>query len=256
MSNASTKTHNFWDPWGWLGVVTAVVWAFISQIIAGVTILLGAILVENGNQASAQNWLTNSILAQFLFVLMAEAIAVAAVYIYLRLIKNSPKSIGLRRPQWLDLGWGALVFTPYLILYVALIVVVSHIFPGLNVNEKQQVGFNNANGAIELILTFFSLVVLPPIAEEILFRGLLYTNLKRLMPLLPAAIVTSLLFALPHIGEGGSAGPLYIAGIDTFTLSLFLVYLRERTGGLYASMTLHALKNGLAFIVLFVLHSS
>jgi membrane protease YdiL (CAAX protease family) len=51
-----------------------------------------------------------------------------------------------------------------------------------------------------------------------------------------------------------SGGLLYIAGLDTFILSLFLIYLREKTDGLWASMALHALKNGVAFVALFVLH--
>jgi membrane protease YdiL (CAAX protease family) len=47
---------------------------------------------------------------------------------------------------------------------------------------------------------------------------------------------------------------LYIAAIDTFTLSLILVYLREKTGGLWSSMGLHAIKNGIAFVSLFIVH--
>jgi membrane protease YdiL (CAAX protease family) len=31
--------------------------------------------------------------------------------------------------------------------------------------------------------------------------------------------------------------------------------LREKTGGLWSSMTLHAIKNGIAFVALFVLHA-
>ena len=69
-----------------------------------------------------------------------------------------------------------------------------------------------------------------------------------------AVIGTSLLFAAGHLAEGGSAGLLYIAAIDTFSLSLVLIYLREKTDGLWASMTLHALKNGIAFVALFALH--
>ena len=48
------------------------------------------------------------------------------------------------------------------------------------------------------------------------------------------------LFAVAHLPEGGAAGPLYIAALDTFVLSLVLIYLREKTGSLWASITLHA----------------
>jgi membrane protease YdiL (CAAX protease family) len=74
------------------------------------------------------------------------------------------------------------------------------------------------------------------------------------MPVLSAALLTSAIFAAAHLPEGGSGGPLYIAAIDTFILSLVLIYLRIKTGNLWASITLHALKNGVAFVALFVLH--
>jgi membrane protease YdiL (CAAX protease family) len=75
------------------------------------------------------------------------------------------------------------------------------------------------------------------------------------MKIVPAVILTSLIFASAHLPEGGAAGLLYIAALDTFILSLVLIYLREKTGGLWASITLHAIKNGIAFVALFVLHA-
>ena len=56
-----------------------------------------------------------------------------------------------------------------------------------------------------------------------------------------------------HLAEGGAAGPLWIGFIDTFILSLVLCYLRVKTGSLWAGITLHALKNGIAFVALFVI---
>jgi membrane protease YdiL (CAAX protease family) len=109
---------------------------------------------------------------------------------------------------------------------------------------------------LALTLTFVSLVILPPITEEILVRGFLYSSLKKALPLIWAALLTSAMFAIAHLPEGGASGPLYIAALDTFVLSLVLIYLREKTGGLWASITLHAIKNGVAFAALFILHLS
>lgn len=79
-------------------------------------------------------------------------------------------------------------------------------------------------------------------------------RLKKALSLWPAVILTSLIFASAHLPEGGSAGPLYIAAIDTFVLSLVLIFLREKTGSLWAGITLHAAKNGIAFVYLFIAH--
>ena len=101
------------------------------------------------------------------------------------------------------------------------------------------------------MLVFISLVLLPPVVEEIVARGFLYTGLRSKLPKIVAALITSALFAAAHLQWGSGAPLLWVAALDTFTLSLVLVYLREKTGGLAASMGVHMLKNGLAFVVLF-----
>ncbi|HUA13603.1 MAG TPA: type II CAAX endopeptidase family protein [Candidatus Sulfotelmatobacter sp.] len=242
-----------WNPW--IGVIVALVALLGSQIIIGLVLSIYPAF-EHWNSAAANNWLNNSILAQFLFVLLAEGLAIGIVYLYLRRHKNALKAIGLRRPKWVDPLYGLLGLPAYLVIYFALVNVATALFPKINTGEKQQIGFNNPHGAEALILTFISLVILPPIAEEILFRGLVYTSLRKVMPFIWAMLATSVLFAVGHLPEGGASGPLYIAAIDTFSLSLVLVYLREKTGRLYSSMTLHALKNLIAFFALFVLHLS
>ena len=100
---------------------------------------------------------------------------------------------------------------------------------------------------------FISLVVLPPIVEEILVRGFLYTSLRKYLPRIWAVIIASALFAAAHLPEGNSgAGLLWVAAVDTFILSAVLIYLREKTDKLWASMMVHGMKNGIAFLSLFV----
>jgi membrane protease YdiL (CAAX protease family) len=84
-----------------------------------------------------------------------------------------------------------------------------------------------------------------------LVRGYLYSGLRKSWKFLPALLVTSLLFGLAHLQLGSGAAVLWAAGVDTFTLSLVLVYLRETTGALYAGMLVHSLNNLIAFGVHF-----
>lgn len=254
MSKDSSKTSVGLkkNHWPWLAIPFAVIVFFGSQIISSIVLSIYPLLMD-WSGTRAVDWLNNSIVAQFLFMVLAESMVVGAAYWFVKRYINF-KEIGLRRPKWTDLLSGLIGLPAYLVLYFFAVNIVQYFYPTLNTNQKQQIGFNGAHGGLEIVLTFISLVILPPIAEEILFRGLIYSSLKKLVPLLWAVIGTSLLFALGHLPEGGSAGPLYIAGIDTFCLSLVLIYLREKTGGLYASMTLHALKNFIAFVALFALH--
>ena len=82
-------------------------------------------------------------------------------------------------------------------------------------------------------------VILAPIAEEILFRGVLYPAIKRGgFPWL-AFWGTSLLFALIHVN--------LITFVPLLLFSLLLTLLYERTGNLLAPMTAHAMFNLLNF---------
>ena len=85
-------------------------------------------------------------------------------------------------------------------------------------------------------------------------RGFLFGALRRSTGFWISAAITSVIFASLHLGGGEQgAGLLWIAAIDTFILSLALCYLREKTGRLWASIGLHAIKNGVAFVALFIL---
>lgn len=240
-----------WNPW--LGVVFVTGIFYISQIIAGAGVSIYP-LMEGWSNAQTNAWLTNSVGAQFVYILLAETIAIASIWQFLKLFRSNFAAIGLIKPRWSDIGYGLLAVPVYYVLYLITVGVVSYLVPGFKIDQTQQIGFENVHGALPLLLTFVSLVIIPPIAEEIMARGFLYSSLKKAMRIIPAALLTSLLFASAHLPMGGDAGPLYVAAVDTFILSLVLIYLREKTGGLAASMTLHAFKNGVAFMALFVFH--
>ena len=241
-----------WHPW--LGIVFVVVIYFLSQVFSSLLVSIYPLLRHwSGSQAT--NWLNNSVSAQFIYVLLAEGLTVGAIYLFLRVHRTNWRNLGLRRPQARDPFYGAVTWVVYFIVYLAVVGVIGYLIPSLNVNQHQQIGFTNVHGVAQLVLTFISLVILPPFTEEVMIRGVLYGSLKKAMPGAGAVIVTSAIFASAHLPEGGAAGPLYIAAIDTFLLSLALIYLREKTNSLWAGITLHAFKNGVAFVALFLLAS-
>ncbi len=236
-----------WNPW--IGVLLVIAIYVLSQVVGLVILIYPAFHHWSGAQSS--NWLNNSIYAQFLYILIVEAFTVAAVLMLLKWYKVDRKVIGLRRLKLKDPLYALAAAPIYYILYILTVIVISAFYKGLNVSEGQNVGFNHVHGVAELIVTFISLVILPPIAEEILVRGFLYSSLKKGLPQIAAALVTSVIFAGAHLPEG-AAGLLWIGFIDTFILSMVLIFLREKTGGLYAGMMLHGLKNGVAYYVLYL----
>ena len=85
-----------------------------------------------------------------------------------------------------------------------------------------------------LVLYFILLAVLPPIFEEIAFRGILMQSLRRFGDGF-ALLVSALLFGLFHLNM--------IQAPYAFLLGLWFGYLVLRTGSLWISMVLHACVN-------------
>ena len=81
------------------------------------------------------------------------------------------------------------------------------------------------------------MAITPAICEELLFRGLIFSGLRR-YGAWPAIVISSLLFALAHAS-------IYRL-LPTFCLGLLLGYVVLRTGSIYCSMLIHALNNGVA----------
>lgn len=248
--NPATTTKVPWNPVAALLLVIALY--FIAPIISGLLISIYPGL-RGWSEAQLQAWLTNAVTAQFWYVLITELLTIGGLLLYLRHWKTSISAIGLKRPRLRDAGIGLIAYPVYFILFAVAVLFVSRFVPGVNIEQEQQLGFDNVQGTIALILTFISLVVLPPLVEEILVRGFLYSSLRKKSGFIVAALLTSLIFAVAHLPEGGDGGPLYIAAIDTFLLSIVLCFIREKTGSLWAGIVLHAIKNGVAYVSLFIL---
>ncbi len=92
------------------------------------------------------------------------------------------------------------------------------------------------------LLVALSAVVLAPIVEELFFRGLLQSMLRRYTsrPWV-AIVVTSLFFSLIHINYPNSMAPI-------FALSVALGYNYERCGRLYPVMLMHMIFNAVSVI--------
>lgn len=97
------------------------------------------------------------------------------------------------------------------------------------------------------LLVVVGLVVLGPIAEEVVFRGMLLAALLRRGRRL-AVIVSSAVFALIHLVDPGAAFSVPFL----FVLALVLANERLRTGGLGRPIAIHAGFNLVTVIAVFV----
>jgi membrane protease YdiL (CAAX protease family) len=227
----------------WRAVINALLIFFASPILAAFLVQTGLDLFH----PHSSNFIGQSVTAQFFYVLLAEGLAVGFVLYILRQRRLDLGVIGLgRRPRWLDVKKAAAGFLVFYLLLIIAGGILSLFFPDLN-KGSQDVGFNNLHGTADTIIALFALVILPPLGEEPLVRGYLFSGLRQRLRFIPAMVITSLLFGLAHLQTGVDPGLLWAAGLNTFILSLVLCFLRERTGALYAGMLVHGLNNLIAF---------
>lgn len=184
----------------------------------------------------------------FTVYLLIELGTVALIWLFNQLfVRLSRQQLGLTefKPNYLLQAIGGYVV--YFVVSLMLLYLAASW--GVNLDEKQDLGFNVPQGA-ELWLVGFLLMVIVPITEELLFRGFLFGILRRYLNFGWTALLVSLLFGLAHLDP---TSPTQIAlGIDVFALSLIMCKLREDSGSLWPTILLHALKNGVAFWLLFI----
>ena len=98
---------------------------------------------------------------------------------------------------------------------------------------------------IAAIATALLVVIVAPITEETLFRGLFFGALRSHSSFWVAGVASGLLFGAVHLGQGDIA----VGGLLAF-FGLILAWLYERTGSLGPPIALHMLNNTIAFITL------
>lgn len=153
--------------------------------------------------------------------------------------------LGIRRSMsFADIGYGVAGYVVYFLILIGVSVLLATLFPGYDVAQKQELGFDFLIGGAERMVAFMTLVVVAPIVEELIMRGFLFGKLRQLkMPFWPAAVVVSALFGVAH-------GQVNVA-VDTFVLSMVACALREKTGTIWAGVALHMIKNFVAYVLLF-----
>lgn len=159
-------------------------------------------------------------------------------------------TMGMQRSvQLLDIVSAPVAAVVYLIMSGILVYIVSVLAPGFDLTQQQEIGFSGLTHNYEYVFAFIALVVLAPVAEEMLFRGYLYGKLRRVASSWWTILIVSLLFAALHLPAEQLQ---WNVAVDVFALSIVLCFLREKTGSIWAGVLLHMMKNGLAFYLLFI----
>jgi len=219
-------------PWRWwmglVGVVLGLAVPLVFGVIAGIGV---AVSGDSGGD------LPSGVLIALTFVQDIGFIA-AALFVARMARRPTARDFGLVRTQfWRAVG---IVIGVYIAFYAFAGIWASL----LNIDEQSdlpdELGADSSTAALVAVLVL--VCVMAPVAEEFLFRGLLFTSLRASAGLWPAAIVTGAMFGAIHVGSSpvGLLVPLAVLG-----LGLCLIYAWTRS--LYPCVALHAVNNAIAF---------
>lgn len=223
------------QPKGW-GVIAGTFWALLAY--TAPQYLLWLLLPLALSFGLSQN--TMVFVAQAFIQLLTAGMIIAVIFAY----RLNLQSIGFGLLRWRQLGTALFAFPIYLAATTLVAAALGLLLSPELLEQTQELPFESPQG-IELLLVFVALVVITPLVEEMIFRGFLYRAFGRKFGMILGAVLVSILFGVAH-------GQLNV-GVDTFILSLFLCYIRVKTDSIWAPIFLHALKNLVAFYILFIM---
>jgi membrane protease YdiL (CAAX protease family) len=154
------------------------------------------------------------------------------------------RALGFDLPGWSDvglvLGWSVLLF----LLQAAAGILVALAVPALRGVSPDNTSVLVGLPVAELLLVAVAAVVIAPVVEELLFRGLLLQGLMLRIGFWPAALLSSVAFGVLHMASLDAAG--VALALATGTMGLGLCVLARRTGRLGPGIGVHALRNAVA----------
>lgn len=239
----------------WWWVLILPVWTYGAFMLAQFIIaLLHELLVGAGVPLEELNQVMYGTVIAAAAYSLAVVLAVGAPLVLFKR-RTSKKEMGVQKwPAWLDVLLPVPAYFGYFICSMIAMLIVSTSTGLIDPTQQQQLPFSPEfiTGNWQYILVFLTLVVLAPLAEELLFRGYLYGKLRKLGPAWVAMIVSGVAFGLAHLWAGPGTALQWAVMVDTMVLGFVLALLREWTGAVWASVLLHAFKNGIAFYLLFI----
>jgi membrane protease YdiL (CAAX protease family) len=217
--------------------------ALLVCVYAGLALTWWAVHLRGGHAGTE-----NSTLKIVIAVLSFQGASVVLVHRFLR-----EQHRGWISEFGLDLGWqravllGAAIAVIFLPVGWGLQSASASLLQRLELHPEEQVAvevLRTSQAPLSRLVLGLAAIVVAPLGEELLFRGILYPAIKQWgFPRL-AWWGTALLFGAIHTN--------LISFLPLTLLALCLIWLYERTGNLLAPITAHSLFNAMNFAALYL----
>ncbi|MDR9458949.1 MAG: type II CAAX endopeptidase family protein [Dehalococcoidia bacterium] len=154
------------------------------------------------------------------------------------------------------IGWSALGFRSFnmrkglllaagVVLAGLLISVLYDLLMSQFGDESSSLILDFTDTALGLATITILAVVLAPFAEEIFFRGFLFTGIGNRYGNGWGAVFSALIFAIAHLMQPGAFLPIFLLG-------LLLAWLYMKTGSIWACIITHSVYNSLALVFMLI----
>jgi len=227
-------------PWG---IIDALSVLFIINILAfllkifGHNWLTSLVVFLPGGKTQINQLLISSFIQTFLFLFFIG-------FFILGKYKVSPKYLGLVKTKighWLKVG---IINGVILFFAVMLLGIIINWFSPVEIKPQPIAEIiMSASTKWEMLIPFIVASVFAPISEELYFRGFLYPALRRKIGVRWGILVTSLIFGSLHFD--------FIRMIPLAFGGMWLNWLYEKSGSLYAPIVAHSVWNGIMTLLIF-----
>jgi uncharacterized protein len=228
-------------PWGITEIMVVLLIALILLLVISLAngLLLSALGVDIDDAESDPIGGPMLLIGQALIDL---AVVGTAAAFSLRKYKLSPRAWGLRQERPVNIPFSMAVL---LASFAALAIYagVTEVLGLEDLKPQENVPEGFFEHRVIVPFTFFLVVIVAPLAEEMFFRGFVFNGLRRRLTTIGAAALSGLLFAGIHV-----SGSDYIGLVIPFTIIGFMfAMLVARTGSLWNSILVHFSFNLISF---------
>jgi membrane protease YdiL (CAAX protease family) len=242
-------------PWGpvtgfsvWLASVAAII--VIPVIAVGIWLAIqaarGVPLPNFAIRSEVEQWALspNILLLQIVATMVAHAITMAMFWAVVTRLGS--------RPFWASLGWswGGHRVWYWVVLSICILLaiqIISQILTRFLPQEESPFDQMLKSSRQVRIAVAFLAVFTAPLVEEVVYRGVLFSSLRKRIGLVATVLVVTVMFAGVHVFQNRGAW-VSIAGLAF--LSLVLTIVRARTRSLLPCVFIHTLNNAFASVII------
>jgi len=216
------------------GVLKSIGWIALYAALQLIVMVIFFLICINGkgltDQKAISDWVTNN---TFLMTITASVLFIVIALLSCRANKVSPKE-----------KWKVRKLKPQSYVMPCIITLAYSLFYALAAYDAAGGGGSMALEATEFYgtcgvpIAVLALLVAAPIAEELLYRGIIMNRLKGAFSVKAAMLFSSVFFGMMHLPAGGLSLAAGAVGMGAI-----LAFIYEKTGSLCVAVVAHAIAN-------------